>query len=267
MSLAIQHNIRIPWLVMVNVWRSCSKQAALRTRHCGPEEVLQEGLHCQQEPQLQPSTPTVFTQTAPTVLLTRPSMSRTMQSAFSCGTSGLANQSTNGRSVSREGHRVSSPSTMETLSMLLNRGRLLILDAAITVALLCVAAQGQSGTSRSMTCPDSVVISESAAPVSGWTSDVRQMRRKFERIAISNRDAGAREYQLAPDEQKQTGKSVTQIWKLKGYRSMRLFLSCFYSDTSVTLSSEIPLDIETCTFRFTVSDREKVVEHPEIRCR
>ena len=117
-----------------------------------------------------------------------------------------------------------------------------------------------------MACPATITVRESATPVAGWTSDARQAPHKLARISILNKDAQAREYELAPDDEKQAGKSITQSWNLKDYRSMKLFLTCLYHDTTVTMSSEIPLSMSTCTYRFNLVGKEQTVEHPEINC-
>jgi len=117
-----------------------------------------------------------------------------------------------------------------------------------------------------LSCPAAISVRESATPVPGWTSEARQTSRKLAGISIFNKDT-AGEYQLAPDDEKQAGKATTQTWKLKDYRSMKLFLACSYHDTSITLSAEIPAALTTCTYRFTLAGKEQAVEHPEISCR
>ena len=115
-------------------------------------------------------------------------------------------------------------------------------------------------------CPDTALVTESAALVPGWQSSVSEMSRKFARIEIANRDDKDRDYQLAPDDEKQTGKDVVQTWNLTSYRSMKLFLSCFYQDTRVVLSSEIPPGVQTCTFRFSYDSRNKALLDPKMDC-
>jgi hypothetical protein len=132
-------------------------------------------------------------------------------------------------------------------------------------AFACAAIQG-AAQAPTMTCPATITVRESATPVAGWTSDARQASRKLARISILNKDAQSREYELAPDDEKQAGKNITQSWKLKDYRTMKLLLTCFYRDTTVTLSSEIPLRMTTCTYRFNLVGKEQTVEQPEIKC-
>jgi len=89
----------------------------------------------------------------------------------------------------------------------------------------------------------------------------------FERINIYNGKPGGEEYDLAPDDQKQDGKKVVQTWKLKGYRSMNVFLRCRYRGTSVSLYRDVPASVEECTLSFETDGAGKITGKPVAVCR
>ncbi len=129
-----------------------------------------------------------------------------------------------------------------------------------------VDAQVRTGAS-SVTCPATIEVTESASLVPGWTSAPGKRVRKFENASIYNGEPGGKEFELAPDEQKDDGAKVLQTWRLRGYRTMNVFLRCRYQDTAAALQIDLPLRIETCTFRFSITKKGAIVGSRELVCR
>jgi hypothetical protein len=114
------------------------------------------------------------------------------------------------------------------------------------------AATAVSGRCQTVACPESIAVTESAAATGGWHSSSAQAEHRFERISVYNGKQGGQEYDLAPDDEKTSGRATVQTWVLKGYRSMNLFLRCRYHDTAVTLDKDLPAPLETCTLTFEI---------------
>ena len=141
---------------------------------------------------------------------------------------------------------------------------------AVTIGALFAAAaavQGQPPSSAGLSCPQTITVMETAAPVGPWRPEAAKVDRPFERVSIYNGTAGAKEYDLAPDDQQQSGKQVAQTWKLKAYRSMNVFLRCRYRNTSVSLRRDIPAEIEQCTFSFETNGAGGITGKPVLVCR
>lgn len=116
-------------------------------------------------------------------------------------------------------------------------------------------------------CPASIAVTESVAPIPGWSGAAAKTQHAFERISIFNGKSGEREFELAPDNQKQEGNRIAQTWNLKGYRTMNIFLRCRYHDTSVVLFMDLPPNIEFCTLRFAADSRGKILGKSDMECR
>jgi hypothetical protein len=86
-----------------------------------------------------------------------------------------------------------------------------------------IAALGQSSPPPSLSCPSTLKVTETAAPLQGWKSVSTPKDHEFERVSIYNVDKEGREYDLAPDDQARTTGKIVQAWKLKDYRSMKIF--------------------------------------------
>jgi hypothetical protein len=154
---------------------------------------------------------------------------------------------------------------MSSISQKLVRG------AAIGFLSLVPALGGWSQAAplpqETLTCPASIKVTESAAPMQGWKSSSSTVERKFERISIYNGKDGEKEFELAPDVQMEQGKAVVQTWHLKGYRTMNLFMRCRYRGTSVVVSADLPLPIDTCTFTFEIDKKGRITGKPRMSCR
>src|SRR4051812_14300227 len=89
----------------------------------------------------------------------------------------------------------------------------------------------------------------------------------FDRVSIYNGKQGGQEYELAPDDDKKAGTKVTQIWMLKDYRSMNIFLRCRYQGTQVVRTLDIPASLQACTFVFDISRNGKITGGRSFACR
>ncbi len=117
---------------------------------------------------------------------------------------------------------------------------------------LVAAATAVCGRAETVACPETITVTESAEAIGGWPSAGARAEHRFERVSVYNGKQGAEEYDLAPDDEKASGRATVQTWVLKDYRSMNLFLRCRYHDTAVTLDKDLPAPLETCTFTFEI---------------
>ena len=138
---------------------------------------------------------------------------------------------------------------------------------ALVLAALSSAHAQQNPAGILISCPANIAVNESSAPLPGWSLESGKTERAFERISVYNRDAAGREYDLAPDDQNQDGKRITQIWDVKAYRTMAVLLRCRYHDTSVTLSMELPPTVNSCTLRYVAGSHGEVAANPQMGCR
>ena len=118
--------------------------------------------------------------------------------------------------------------------------------------ILVAAVSAVSGRSQTVACPESITVTESAEPTGGWHSASAKAEHRFERVSVFNGKRGGEEYDLAPDDEKPSGRATVQTWVLKDYRSMNLFIRCRYHDTAVTLDKDLPAPLQTCTFTFEI---------------
>src|SRR5260370_38007614 len=127
-------------------------------------------------------------------------------------------------------------------------------------------AYGQNQSPGSLVCPATITIIESVVPIPEWNGHPARVRRSFERISIYNGTDAGQEFELAPDGQKEEGKTITQTWNLRGYRTMNIFLRCRYHDTSAFLSINLPPQMETCTFLFVAAKHGAVAGKSDMQC-
>lgn len=125
----------------------------------------------------------------------------------------------------------------------------------------------QKKLSTPVVCPATIEVDESVLPIPGWSTDSAKQQRRFERISIFNGNVGGKEFELAPDNQKEVGNRVTQTWILEGYRTMNIFLRCRYHDTSVVVYKDLPPEIERCTLRFSADRKGTIIGQSEMACR
>lgn len=143
----------------------------------------------------------------------------------------------------------------------------MLLSERLLVSALCLGSVLCSSSTAAVTCPATVEVTESVTPSPPWNAGPAKHPRKFERISIYNGKAGEREFELAPDNQKQEGNKITQTWRLKAYRTTNIFLRCRYSGTSAVLYTNLPPEIETCTFRFLTDRKGAIIGQSEMVCR
>jgi hypothetical protein len=159
--------------------------------------------------------------------------------------------------------------TMATLSMSSNNHAIAGLGVLIILGLSgAPRAPGQNvSTGKSLACPSEIELTETASGVQGWQSHSVRVKRSFERVSIYNGSDGAREYELAPDEERESRGRITQEWHLKGYRSLPIFLRCRYVGTEAVLSAGISNAVENCTFTFSTDRTGKITGRPSFTCR
>jgi hypothetical protein len=125
----------------------------------------------------------------------------------------------------------------------------------------------QKESSHAVVCPANITVEETTAPAPDWSVAPAKSQHNFERISVYNVGAHRQEFDLAPDDQKEKGKQITQTWNVKDYRSLKVFMRCRYSDTSVVLLRELPPEVTTCTLRFTNSAKGIVAGESSMDCR
>jgi hypothetical protein len=135
--------------------------------------------------------------------------------------------------------------------------------------LLLVAMVGEEPPTApdAFSCPPSIAVVETIQPLPGWMAAPVTTQRVFERISVYNGTAGGKEYDLAPDDQKKEGGNTVQVWKLAGYRTMKIFLRCRYHDTEVTLSADLPASIESCQQTIRLDTKGKITGKSAMACR
>ena len=132
---------------------------------------------------------------------------------------------------------------------------------------LVAAATAVSGRCQTVACPETITVTESADATGGWHSASARSDHRFERVSVYNGKQGAEEYDLAPDDEKTSGRATIQTWYLKDYRSMNLFLRCRYHGTSVTLDKDLPAPLETCTLTFELRKDGTITGKSTALCR
>ena len=88
----------------------------------------------------------------------------------------------------------------------------------------------------------------------------------FERANIYNGKAGGEQSDLAPDDEKQSGRKVTQTWFLKNYREMGIFVRCRYHGSTEVRNLDVPAPYRKCTFTFELDQKNNIIGKPEFTC-
>jgi hypothetical protein len=89
----------------------------------------------------------------------------------------------------------------------------------------------------------------------------------FERINIYNGKPGGEEYDLAPDDEHKAGRKIAQVWNLKGYRSMPIFVRCRYRGTDAATTLNVPVEYRQCRFTFEMDKGNEISGKPEFFCK
>lgn len=135
-----------------------------------------------------------------------------------------------------------------------------------SVVLAILAAQPVCAQTE-LSCPSTIDVVETTAPVSGWQSGSATTKHKFERTSMLNGTNGGQEYDLAPDDEKQDHGRITQVWHLADYRSMNIFLRCRYAGTDLVLSKDIPAHFQNCTLTFSMDKSGHITGTSSFTCR
>ena len=130
--------------------------------------------------------------------------------------------------------------------------RHMIVLFSLTIAAALAARAQPTPAAAAVACPETIAVTESAAPPNGWEAIGAKVEHQFDRVSIFNGKSGGQEYDQAPDDEKATGRKVVQTWVLKDYRSMNLFARCRYHDTPVTLNKDLPAPLALCTLAFEI---------------
>jgi hypothetical protein len=145
--------------------------------------------------------------------------------------------------------------------------RLGFLGCSLALFASSVGYAQQKQPATPVACPAKITVEETTSPVASWTVAPAKSQHSFERISVYNVGADGQEFDLAPDDQKEKGKKITQTWNVKDYRSLKVFMRCRYSDTSVVLLRELPPDVTTCTLRFTYAASGIAAGESSMECR
>ncbi|MGD0930600.1 MAG: STY0301 family protein [Candidatus Korobacteraceae bacterium] len=145
--------------------------------------------------------------------------------------------------------------------------RLGLLGCSLAFSASAAGHAQQKQISTPAVCPASITVEETTAPAPNWSVAPAKSEHNFERISVYNVGADGQEFDLAPDDQKEKGKKITQTWNVKDYRSLKVFMRCRYQDTSVVLLRELPSAVTTCTLRFTDAANGIVAGESSMECR
>ena len=127
---------------------------------------------------------------------------------------------------------------------------LLLLSTAL---LLAPAAPAQPA--GAFTCPATFTVTEPA-----------KSEHAFQTVKIYNGNPGKEEYDLRPDDESKKGKSVRLTWVLKDYRTMNLFIRCYYYDTKATITANIPASVNKCSVTLEMKTDGTIVGKSQMKC-
>jgi hypothetical protein len=137
---------------------------------------------------------------------------------------------------------------------------LLILSAA---ALLSPAS---AQTKIAFACPASLTVTEQAQTSEGWTGAAVKSEHALQTAKIYNGNPGKEEYDLRPDDEVQKGKSALMTWVVKDYRSMNVFVRCYYYDTKATVTANIPAPVNKCSVSLETKADGTIVGKSQMKC-
>jgi hypothetical protein len=129
--------------------------------------------------------------------------------------------------------------------------------AALLLLAVPIALSAQSPAPVPLTCPANWPAPGTPPPGPA---------RNFERINIYNGKPGREEYDLAPDDETQTGRRIKQTWFLKDYRSMDIFVRCRYRATNAVKTLAVPPKYQKCTFTFELDKQNNITGKPAFSC-
>jgi hypothetical protein len=143
-----------------------------------------------------------------------------------------------------------------------------ILSAVVAVSavlLLTPAAFAQAGGAFS--CPATVTVTEQAQGPQGWAAGSSvKAEHALQTAKIYNGNPGKEEYDLVPDDDVKQGKNALLTWIVKDYRQMNLFVRCFYFDTKVTITANVPPAINRCSVKLEMTANGTIVGKTQMTC-
>jgi hypothetical protein len=128
--------------------------------------------------------------------------------------------------------------------------------AALLVPAMAITLAAQ--TPAPLTCP--ATLTPPGATGQGVVHE-------FERINLYNGKPGGEEYDLAPDDQTEAGRKVTQMWFLKDYRTLPIFVRCRYHGTNAVTTLDVPAKYQKCTLTFEMDKKNTIVGKSEFSCK
>ena len=137
---------------------------------------------------------------------------------------------------------------------------LLALSAA---ALLGPAAFAQAGA---FACPATLTVTEQAQAPASWAGEAVKAEHALQTAKIYNGNPGKEEYDLRPDDESKKGRSVHLTWVLKDYRTLNLFVRCFYYDTKATVTADIPAAVNKCSVTLEMTSNGTIVGKSQMQC-
>jgi hypothetical protein len=136
--------------------------------------------------------------------------------------------------------------------------------ALFTAALLAPAAAAQAKVA--FACPATLTVTEQAQTPEGWAGTAVKAEHALQAAKIYNGNPGKEEYDLRPDDEAQKGKSLLLTWILKDYRTMNLFVRCFYYDTKATVTANIPAPVNKCSVTLEMKADGTIVGKSQMKC-
>ena len=140
--------------------------------------------------------------------------------------------------------------------------QVLLVLFAVAVLAPAASAQGKSA----FACPANLTVTEQAQSLEGWAGAPAKTEHALQTAKIYNGNPGKEEYDLRPDDEAQKGKSAILTWILKDYRSMNLFVRCFYYDTKATITANIPAPVNKCSVTLEMKTDGTIVGKSMMKC-
>jgi hypothetical protein len=130
-----------------------------------------------------------------------------------------------------------------------------------------------SAPADSFICPAKLPVTEQGTPSADetahadWHAPKVTSLHALAGITIYNGDIGDESASLAPDDEQQQGRHVTQTWQLKDYRDRNIWLQCRYRTTGATLAANIPVKIQKCVITFDLDAKGNITGTAALSCR
>ena len=139
-----------------------------------------------------------------------------------------------------------------------------LLLALFAAAVLTPLSTAQTKTA--FACPATLTVTEQAQTLEGWSGPAVKADHGLQTAKVYNGNPGKEEYDLRPDDEAQKGKTVLLTWVLKDYRTMNLFVRCFYYDTKATVTANIPASVNKCSVTLEMKADGTIVGKSQMKC-